>query len=188
MWPWFLFPFRVHFISIKPVLHNHLSYVTIFHCSIGSSHKISLTVLQSSECLGSYWFLFIKDQIIHIILLKESKTKWKLISFKAVTKFRNSPIFCLFWRTLVLLCTKYCSHFEIIHVYIYMYWVTQARFIWKFRFKMVPWNSSNPATDCTWNILNFGSLLSYFLKIFRGPGQILVVLGYWVPVQFNTRG
>ena len=26
------FPFTVHFISIKPVLNDHLSYVTIFHC------------------------------------------------------------------------------------------------------------------------------------------------------------
>jgi hypothetical protein len=39
-----VFPFTVHFISIKPVLSNHLSYVTIFHCSLGRSHKIGLTV------------------------------------------------------------------------------------------------------------------------------------------------
>jgi hypothetical protein len=30
----FLFPFMVHFISIKPALSNHLSFVTIFHCSL----------------------------------------------------------------------------------------------------------------------------------------------------------
>jgi len=34
----------VHFISIKPVLSDHLSYVTIFHCSIARSHKTGLTV------------------------------------------------------------------------------------------------------------------------------------------------
>jgi hypothetical protein len=32
-----LFPFTVHFISIKPVLSDHLSYVIIFHCSLGRS-------------------------------------------------------------------------------------------------------------------------------------------------------
>jgi hypothetical protein len=34
----------VHFLSIKPVLSDHLSYVTIFHCSLGRSHKTVLTV------------------------------------------------------------------------------------------------------------------------------------------------
>ena len=32
-------------MSIKPVLSNHLSYVTIFHCSFGRSHKTALTVI-----------------------------------------------------------------------------------------------------------------------------------------------
>ena len=31
MWPQFKFPFTVHFILIKPVLSDHLPYVTIFH-------------------------------------------------------------------------------------------------------------------------------------------------------------
>ena len=44
MWPSFLFPFTVHFISINPVLSNHLSYVTIFYCSLGRSHQTDLTV------------------------------------------------------------------------------------------------------------------------------------------------
>jgi hypothetical protein len=30
--------------SIKPVLSNHMSYVTIFHCSLGRSYKTGLTV------------------------------------------------------------------------------------------------------------------------------------------------
>ena len=44
MLPLFLFPFQVHFISIKPVLSDNLSYVTIFHCSLEWSHKTGLTV------------------------------------------------------------------------------------------------------------------------------------------------
>ena len=32
-----------HFISFKPVLSNQLPYVTIFHFSLGSSHKTGLT-------------------------------------------------------------------------------------------------------------------------------------------------
>ena len=36
----------VHFILIKPVLSNHLSYLTLFLCSLGRSHKTGLTVLQ----------------------------------------------------------------------------------------------------------------------------------------------
>ena len=34
----------MHFISITPVLSDHLSYVTIFHCSLGRSHKTGLAV------------------------------------------------------------------------------------------------------------------------------------------------
>ena len=33
----------MHFISFKPVLSNHLPYLTIFHFSLGSSHKTGLT-------------------------------------------------------------------------------------------------------------------------------------------------
>ena len=40
MWPKFKFPFTVHFILIKPVLSDHLSYVTLFHCSLGRSLKV----------------------------------------------------------------------------------------------------------------------------------------------------
>ena len=32
-------PFTLHFILIKPVLNDHLSYVTIFQCSHGRSYK-----------------------------------------------------------------------------------------------------------------------------------------------------
>jgi hypothetical protein len=35
----------VDFISNKPVLSDHLSYLTLFHCSLGRSHKTGLTVL-----------------------------------------------------------------------------------------------------------------------------------------------
>ena len=34
----------VYFISIKPVLSYHLSFMTIFYCSIGRSYKTVLTV------------------------------------------------------------------------------------------------------------------------------------------------
>jgi hypothetical protein len=33
----------VHFILIKPALSDHLSYVTLFQCSLGRSHKTGLT-------------------------------------------------------------------------------------------------------------------------------------------------
>jgi hypothetical protein len=42
MLPWFLFSFTMHFILIKPVLSDHLPYLTIFHCSLGRSHKAGL--------------------------------------------------------------------------------------------------------------------------------------------------
>jgi hypothetical protein len=35
MWPLLLLPFTVQFISIKPVLSDNLSHMTIFHCSLG---------------------------------------------------------------------------------------------------------------------------------------------------------
>jgi hypothetical protein len=31
--------------TVKPVLNDHLPYVTIFHCSLGKSHKTGLIVL-----------------------------------------------------------------------------------------------------------------------------------------------
>jgi hypothetical protein len=34
-----ILPFIVHFISIKPVLNDHLSYVIILHYSLGTSHN-----------------------------------------------------------------------------------------------------------------------------------------------------
>jgi hypothetical protein len=34
----------VHFILIKPVSSDHLSYVTLFQCSFGRSHMTGLTV------------------------------------------------------------------------------------------------------------------------------------------------
>jgi len=37
---------------------------------------------------------------------------------------------------------------------------------------------------CTWNIQYFSSQMGYFLKIFRSPGQIFMILCYRVPVKF----
>ena len=39
-----LFLFTVYFMSNKLVSSDHLSYVTIFYCSLGRSHKTGLTV------------------------------------------------------------------------------------------------------------------------------------------------
>jgi len=41
----------VYFISIKLVLSDHLSYVTIFYCSLGRSHKTGLTVFYSMHII-----------------------------------------------------------------------------------------------------------------------------------------
>jgi hypothetical protein len=56
----FLFPFTVHFISIKPVLSDHLSYATIFHCSLRRSHKKGLAV----KCLDATFETTIKIENI----------------------------------------------------------------------------------------------------------------------------
>ena len=37
----------MHFISIKPVLSDYLSYVTLFQCSHGRSYKTGLTVFET---------------------------------------------------------------------------------------------------------------------------------------------
>jgi hypothetical protein len=77
--PLVLFSFTVHFISIKPVLNGHLSYVTIFHCYLGRSYKTGLTVylIYSQTCLKGHLhitnqsikssFVFSIYWIIHII-------------------------------------------------------------------------------------------------------------------------
>ena len=39
----------MHFILIKPVLSVHLSYVTLFQCSLGRSHKTGLTVYEKKN-------------------------------------------------------------------------------------------------------------------------------------------
>jgi len=38
------YKFRSQCILIKPVLSDHMSYVTIFHCSLERSHKTGLIV------------------------------------------------------------------------------------------------------------------------------------------------
>jgi len=47
----------VYCISIKPVLSDHLSYMTIFHWDLGRSHKAGLTVyiLLYSIFFRNYW-------------------------------------------------------------------------------------------------------------------------------------
>ena len=49
-------------MSIKPVLNDHLLYMTIFHCSFGRSHKTGLivhskpVVYKSNEPTFLYYF------------------------------------------------------------------------------------------------------------------------------------
>jgi hypothetical protein len=50
----------VHLILIKPVVSNHLSYVTIFQCTLGRSHKTGLTVDDSPFSFGI--------KIIHLLI------------------------------------------------------------------------------------------------------------------------
>ena len=46
----YLFIFiQLHFISIIPVLNDHMSYVTIFDCSLGRSQKTGLTVCRKDK-------------------------------------------------------------------------------------------------------------------------------------------
>ena len=41
----------MHFKSIKPVLSDHLSYVTIFHCFLRRSHMTGLTVFVNNNLM-----------------------------------------------------------------------------------------------------------------------------------------
>ena len=47
-------PFVAYFIFINLVLSNHLSYMILFQCSLGKSHKASLTVILKAN--GCYYF------------------------------------------------------------------------------------------------------------------------------------
>ena len=55
------------------------------------------------------------------------------------------------------------------------FWLVKNLKVWKY--------SSEPL-DYDWIKRNFSSQLSYCLKIFKDQGHILVVFGYWGPVQF----
>jgi len=64
----------VHFISIKPELNNHLSYVTIFHCSPGRSHKTGLTV--PVKHIQSSYVFHIKAYINAVIHFCDTCSMW----------------------------------------------------------------------------------------------------------------
>ena len=70
----FLFPFIVEFISNKPVLSDPLSYVTIFHCPLGRSHKTGLTVYGHFK---KKWLLLLQlsNLLIFMILLDLNSSK-----------------------------------------------------------------------------------------------------------------
>ena len=70
----------MHFILVKPVFSDHLSYVTIFQCSIGGSHKTGLTVQ----------VLTYKDALItcsDIVDVNEVKMRFRFMVFN--TTFNN---------------------------------------------------------------------------------------------------
>jgi hypothetical protein len=58
----------VHFILIKPVFIDHLSYVTLFQCSPGRSHKNGLSVYLNTAHTAN---LFIKKQFLEFKFLGE---------------------------------------------------------------------------------------------------------------------
>jgi hypothetical protein len=94
MWPSFLIPVTVYFISVKHVLCNHLPYVTIFHCSLGKSHKTCLTILVWSletsivkwVCGELFWpvsqqveiNLIFTDNVVYYVYLAMSKSPKQL--------------------------------------------------------------------------------------------------------------
>jgi len=58
----------VHFILSKPVLSDHLPYVTIFHCFLGKSHKTGLIV-----CLTEFFIhleMIVSRQWLRPVFLK----------------------------------------------------------------------------------------------------------------------
>ena len=74
MWLTFLCPFVVHFILIKPVLSDYLSsYVTLFQCSLGQSHKKGLTVYPRVAHFNVQVILFPIPMLLttsHLLLLR----------------------------------------------------------------------------------------------------------------------
>jgi hypothetical protein len=96
MWPYILFPFTLHFISIKPVIN--LSYVTIFYCSLGRSHKTGLTVymvLIFSKIIVMFYFnhnAFWRFRVT--CMLTENLQHVKNIGFLMITLVKHKSLFC----------------------------------------------------------------------------------------------
>ena len=104
--------FTVHFISFKPVLSDHLSYVTIFHCSIARSHKTGLTVVYVYES--------------YIITLKTTMIRKYIIG----SAHKNH----LFWFQVLLNC-HFKFHRTFQHYFIIAQNSKEAKWI-KFYFKV----------------------------------------------------
>ena len=59
----------MHFLSTKPVLNDHLSYVTIFHCSLGRSHKTGLIVYYDSYIYIVYIYTHTYNQCLSPLIM-----------------------------------------------------------------------------------------------------------------------
>ena len=80
------------------------------------------------------------------------------------------------WSSMDGFLTKLCPvMLSFIQDYHQGFWLVTNLKVWKY--------SSEPL-DYDGMKRNFSSQLSYCLKIFKEQGHILVVFGYWVPVQF----
>ena len=108
MWPWFLYHVTVHFISIKPVLSDNLSYVTIFHCSLGRSQD-RFDWFCSSKTLFKVWliceFRFIQgsDSTDFTIYIKYC------FRFVFTTIFMECMMNCLNSCDLILACNQHLA-------------------------------------------------------------------------------
>ena len=74
----FWFPLGIY----KLFLNDHLSYVTIFHRSIGRSHQTDLTVYENAKIRLSNWYIY-GTQNVH---------KWILCCFFLICGF------CVKWK------------------------------------------------------------------------------------------
>ena len=107
MWHSLLFHFTVYFILITPALSNHFSYVTIFQCCLGRSHKTRLTV---PHCQNSSKP---NRTIVETGKFDTSNTKWQM-----QLNCSNSVVFLIFiyffhFITWPPICLVWYRHFNI---------------------------------------------------------------------------
>ena len=66
MWLRLSFPFAVHFMLIKPMLSDHLSYVALFWCVLGGSYKTGFTI----------FFFYLQDLLLDTESIKYNLNWW----------------------------------------------------------------------------------------------------------------